>query len=74
MICNMLRIFLLTMISALGLMAQGPRVHNGKLPGTDWVPLFNGKDLKGCNEMGKGGLRMHVPEADGRQGLDAEEK
>ena len=53
MILNMVRIFFLVMISALSAMAQGPRVHNGKLPGTDWVPLFNGKDLKGWIEIGK---------------------
>ena len=49
----MLRIILLIMIGACALTAQGPRVHNGKLPGTDWVPLFNGKDLKGWIEIGK---------------------
>lgn len=34
-------------------MAQGPRVHIKKLPGEDWAPLFNGKDLNGWVEVGK---------------------
>ena len=38
---------------AANLMAQGPRVHIKKLPGEDWAPLFNGKDLNGWVEVGK---------------------
>ena len=34
-------------------MAQGPRVHIKKLPGEDWAPLFNGRDLNGWVEVGK---------------------
>ncbi len=48
----MLRTFLFLLCAA-NLMAQGPRVHIKKLPGEDWAPLFNGKDLNGWVEVGK---------------------
>ena len=41
------------LLCAANLMAQGPRVHIKKLPGEDWAPLFNGKDLNGWVEVGK---------------------
>ncbi len=44
---------LLFLLCAANLLAQGPRVHIKKLPGEDWAPLFNGKDLNGWVEVGK---------------------
>ena len=44
---------LLFLLCAANLIAQGPRVHITKLPGEDWAPLFNGKDLNGWVEVGK---------------------
>ncbi len=44
---------LLFIFCAVGLMAQGPRVHTKTLPGEDWTALFNGKDLNGWVEVGK---------------------
>ena len=44
---------ILFLLCAANLMAQGPRVHIKKLPGEDWAPLFNGKDLNGWVEIGK---------------------
>ena len=41
------------LLCAVNLLAQGPRVHIKKLPGEDWAPLFNGKDLTGWVEVGK---------------------
>ncbi len=48
-----MRQIILLLISAAALMAQGPRVHIKTLPGEDWAPLFNGKDLSGWVEVGK---------------------
>lgn len=42
--------FLLIALSSLSLLAQTPKP---KLPGEDWVQLFNGKDLTGWTEVGK---------------------
>ncbi len=42
--------FLLLALTSLTLLAQSSRP---KLPGEDWVQLFNGKDLKGWTEVGK---------------------
>ena len=44
---------ILFLLCAVNLLAQGPRVHIKKLPGEDWAPLFNGKDLTGWVEVGK---------------------
>jgi hypothetical protein len=41
---------LLLFVSAGLLCAQQPQ---GKAPGEDWVPLFNGKDLSGWQQIGK---------------------
>jgi len=41
---------LLTLLTAAVIAAQTPRA---KLPGEDWTPLFNGKDLEGWVEVGK---------------------
>ncbi len=43
-----MRLFLL-LLAAIGLSAQTPRT---KLPGEDWVPLFNGKDLDNWIKIG----------------------
>lgn len=42
--------FLLIALSSLSLLAQTPKP---KLPGEDWIQLFNGKDLSGWTEVGK---------------------
>jgi hypothetical protein len=41
----------LLVLSTASLFAQAPQ--KPKLPGEDWVPLFNGKDLSGWVEVGK---------------------
>jgi hypothetical protein len=46
----MKRVLVLAAIAALGLTAQNKRP---KLPGEDWVSLFNGKDLTGWTNVGK---------------------
>src|SRR5439155_2686473 len=33
--------------------AQTPQTPRPRLPGEDWVPLFNGTDLAGWNNVGK---------------------
>lgn len=43
--------FLLLLSSAV--FAQGNRANRPKLPGEDWIQLFNGKDLTGWVEVGK---------------------
>lgn len=42
--------FLLLALTSLTLLAQSPKP---KLPGEDWIQLFNGTDLKGWVEVGK---------------------
>ncbi len=44
-----MRLICLTLLT-LSAFAQAPKM---KLPGEDWVPLFNGKDLSGWVEVGK---------------------
>ncbi len=43
--------FLILLSSAV--FAQGNRANRPKLPGEDWIQLFNGKDLSGWVEIGK---------------------
>ena len=45
------RVLLFALVSSL--FAQQPRAPRPKLPGEDWVQLFNGKDLTGWTEVGK---------------------
>lgn len=48
----MRRILLFIAAAAISAQAQTPRQPRPKLPGEDWVQLFNGKDLTGWVEVG----------------------
>lgn len=43
----------LLLLFSLTALAQGNRANRPKLPGEDWIQLFNGKDLAGWVEVGK---------------------